>query len=126
LKIPRPFFHRKGGFLDYRILRPVQAQSLLHKLRGVLIQPVKIPHPAHITGREAGRFGIPALQILRRSYRRALFRSAADQPAYLAVQLHLRQLCRHQRIQFCKHGTVIYGLPDIHPLLLSGAVRLIW
>lgn len=125
LKIPCPFFHRKGSFQDYRILCPVQAQSLFHKLRGAFIQPVEIPHPAHIAGREAGCFRAAALQIFCRSHSRTFFRSVADQSAYLAVQLHLRQSCHHQCVQCHEHGAVIYGLPDIHPLFLSGAVRLI-
>jgi len=65
------------------------------------------------------------LQIFRRRDSRTFLCSAADQPTNLAVQFHLRELCRHKRVQRGKHGGVIYGLADIHGLLLSGVVRLI-
>ena len=91
----------------------------------VAVHPVEVPHPAHIAGREAIGCGIGGLQVFRRRDSGAFFSSAADHSANLAVQLHLRELCRHKRIQRGKHGGVICGLADIHGLLLPGATRLI-
>ena len=65
------------------------------------------------------------MQVLGRCNSRAFLCFAADYSANLAVQFHLRQLRRHKRVQCGKHGGVIYGLADIHGLLLYGVVRLI-
>jgi len=65
------------------------------------------------------------LQVFRRRDSRTFFAPAADHSADLAVQLHLRELRRHKRVQFYKQCIVVCGFADIHGLLLSGAMRLI-
>ena len=54
------------------------------------------------------------MQILRCRNSCALFLPLTDQPAYFKIHLHLRQICRHKRIQLRKHGTVVNILSDIH------------
>ena len=97
----------------------------MHDFRGFLIGGVKRAHTAQIAGREAIGCRIGRLQVFRRRDSRTFFRPAADHPTDLAVQFHLRELCRNSGVQRGKHGGVICGLADIHGLLLSGAVRLI-
>ena len=86
----------------------------MHDFRGFLIGGVKRAHTAQIAGREAIGCGIGRLQVFRRRDSRAFFAPAADQPADLAVQFHLRELRRHKRVQCGEHGGVICGLANVH------------
>jgi len=54
------------------------------------------------------------LQVFRRRDSGAFFAPAANHSADLTVQFHLRELCRHKRVQRGKHGGVICGLADVH------------
>lgn len=95
-------------------MRPADVHSLVQYLGDTFIGAVEFPHPAQIPGREPGGIMICGAQIFRRGHRRALLRPAADQPAYLTVQLHLRQSCRDQLVQRRKHSGVINSLSDVH------------
>ena len=122
--VPQLVLERQLRLQDNHVLRPADGHGFGQHLRAVRIGAVKVPHPPQVPGREAGTVGIGAVQIFRGRHRRALLRPAADQESNLAVQLHLGQLRRHQRIQRRKQGAVVDGLPDIHRHLLSGAARL--
>ena len=121
--VPQLVLERQIRLQDDHVLRPANRHGFGQHLRAVRVGAVKIPHPAQVPGREAGNVRVGAVQIFRSRHRRALFRPAADQAANLAVQLHLGQLFRHQRVQCREQGAVIGGLPDVHMLLPSGAVR---
>jgi hypothetical protein len=84
------------------------------QFRHAAVQLPEIPHPAHITRREAGHIRVLFFQELRSSHRRALFRAGADDFTDLAVQLHLRQIRVHDKSQCGKHCAVIHSLSDIH------------
>ena len=122
--VPQLVLERQLRLQDSHVLRPADGHGLVQHLRGRGVDTVKVPHPPQVPGREAGTAGIGAVQIFRSRHRRALLRPATDQAANLAVQLHLGQLRRHQRIQRREQGAVVGGLPDVHRLLLSGAARL--
>ncbi len=97
------------------VLRPADGHGFGQHLRHVLIGSVELPHSAQIPGREAGDVRICAVQVLRFRDSGAFLRSFTDQPANPTVQLYLRQIVRHQRVQRRKQGAVIYGLSDVHP-----------
>lgn len=59
INIPCPSFGVQLCFHDDHILRPVQAQGLGQQFRHVTIQPIEVPHPAHIARREASHIGVP-------------------------------------------------------------------
>ena len=124
--VPQLVLERQLRLQDDHVLRPADGHGFGQHLRVVRVGAVKIPHSAQVSGREAGNVGIGAVQVFRSRHRRAFLRPAADQAANLAVQLHLGQLCSHQRVQRREQGAVISGLPDVHGLLLSGAARLIF
>ena len=84
------------------------------QFRHAAVQLPEIPHPAHITRREAGHIRVLFFQELRSSHRRALFRAGADDLTDLAVQLHLRQIRVHDKSQCGKHYAVIHSFSDIH------------
>ena len=121
--VPQLVLERQLRFQDDHVLRPADGHGFGQHLRSRGIDTVKVPHPPQVPGREAGNVRVGAVQIFRSRYRRALLRPTADQAANLAVQLHLGQLRRHQRVQCREQGAVIGGLPDVHRLLLPGAVR---
>ena len=124
--VPCPLLERQLRFQDDHILRPADGHGLGQHFRRFGICAVKIPHPPQVPGGEARGIRVGAVQVLRSRHRRALLRPAADQSANFTVQLHLGQICRPQRVQRCEQDAVIGGLPDVHRLFLSGAVRLIF
>jgi len=87
---------------------------LRQQLQCVAVHPEEVPHPAQVAGREALGCGIGGLQVFRRRDSGAFFSSAADHSTDLAVQFHLRELCRHKPVQFGKWDVVICGLANIH------------
>lgn len=121
--IPNSLFETLTTLQDGHILCPADGHGRFHDLRGVLIGPIKLAHPAEVSGREALSVRILFAEILSSGDSRALFRSGADKLTEFAVQLHLQQSRFHQRIQSCKHGAVIYRFSNIHRLLLSGVCR---
>jgi len=60
-----------------------------HDFRSFLVGCVKRAHPAHIAGRKALDIRASHLQVLGRCNSRTFLCFAADQPANLAVQIHL-------------------------------------
>lgn len=124
LNVPDSFLERQLSLQDDHVLCPADGHGVRHYLRGILIDAVKIPHPAQVPGRKTGAAGIGAMQIFGSSHSRALLPPAVDQTANLTIQFHLGQFCRHQLIQRGVQGAVIGGFSDIHGLLLSSAVRL--
>ena len=114
--VPAPLVHGQSGLHDDHILCPVQTYCLRQQFRHVTVHPVEVPHPAQVAGREALGCGIGRLQVFRRRDSGAFFAPAADHSTDLAVQLHLRELRRHKRVQCGKHGGVVCGFTDIHGL----------
>jgi hypothetical protein len=84
------------------------------QFRRAAVQLPEIPHPAHIARREAGHIRVLFFYELRSRYRCTLFRVGTDGLADFAVQLHLRQICFHDRFQCGKHCAVVHSLSDIH------------
>ena len=112
--VPHFFLERQIRLYDDYVLRPADGHSLGHDFRGAFICTVEIPHPPQASGREPSHIRIGTLEIFCGGYSRAFFRPVADHAANAAVQLHLRQICRHQYIQCRKHDTVIGRFSDIH------------
>ena len=123
--VPCSFLERQRRLQDDHVLGPADGHGLCHHFRGILVSTVKVPHPAQVSGGEAGDIRIGNAQIFSGSHRRALLRPATDQTANLTVQLHLRQTRRHQRVQRGVQGAVISGFFDIHGLLFSSAGALV-
>ena len=86
----------------------------MHDFRGFLVGCVKRAHTAQIAGRKALGRGIGRLQVFRRRDSRSFFAPAANHSTDLTVQLHLRELRRHKRVQFYKQCTVVCGFADVH------------
>ena len=106
------------------ILCPADGCGFHHSFRHIFIRPVKLPHPAQIPWGETRNIRIGFAQVFGGGDSGAFLRPGVDELADFPVRFHLRQVCQHQSIQRCKHGAVIYRFPDVHGLLLSGAVRL--
>ncbi len=96
------------------VLCPADGHGLTQHFRCALIGAVELPHPAQVPGGEARGVRVCTAQILCSGDSGAFLRPAADQPANLTVQFHLRQVRRHQRIQRCEHGAVVNRLYDVH------------
>ena len=114
--VPCPFLVTAASLQNRHILRPAEVHRQAHDFGGFLIGRVKCPHTAQIAGREALGCGIGRLQVFRRRDSRSFFAPAADQPTNFTVQLHLRELRRHKRVQCGEHGGVICGLANVHGL----------
>ena len=99
---------------DHNILRPIQAKRFAKQFWHAAVQLPEIPHPTHIARRETGHIRVLFFYELRSSYRCTLFRVGTDGLADFAVQLHLRQICFHDRFQCGKHCAVVHSLSDIH------------
>ena len=89
IDIPRFCFSGQLCVHDDHILRPVQAQSLGQQFGHITIQPIEVPHPAHIARREASHIWVPLTQVTRSRHRCTLFRTGADGLADLTIHLHL-------------------------------------
>lgn len=89
------------------VLGPADGHGLRHHFWGIFVGVVEIPHPAQVPGGEARSVRVCAVQVLRSGHSRALLLSAVDQTANLTVQLHLRQIRLHQRVQRGVQGAVI-------------------
>ncbi len=89
--IPYPLLVGQIRFQDDHILRPANGHGHSHNLRIVFIGTVELPHPAQVPGREAGNVRVRIMQVFRCGSSGAFLRSAADYPANLAAQFHLRQ-----------------------------------
>ena len=106
-----------GGQLrlqNNHVLRPADGHGLSQHLWCALIGAVELPHPAQVPGGEAGGIRVRSTQILGCGDSGALLWLAADQPANLTVQFHLRQVRRHQGVQHREHGAVVNRFSDIH------------
>ena len=115
--VPGFLLERQLRLHNDHVLCPADGHGRSHGLRGAFIGAVEVPHPAQTSGREPGGVRVSALEILRGGDCRALLRPAADYTANVAVQLHLRQICRHQRVQRREYGAVIYRFSDVHEIL---------
>ena len=93
--IPCPLLGGQLRLQDNHILSPADGHGLSQHLWYTLIGAIELPHPAQVPGGEAGGVRVCAAQILRRCNSGAFLCPAADQPANLAVQFHLRQVRRH-------------------------------
>ena len=111
--VPCPLLERQLRFQNNRVLRPSNGHGLGQHFRHTLIGAVKLPHPPEISGGEAGGVRICGAQIFRSGNGCAFLWPVADQPANPAVQVHLRQIRRHQGVQRREHGAVINWFPDV-------------
>lgn len=96
------------------VLCPADGHGISQYLRCVFIGAVKLPHPAKVPGGEARSVRVRSAQMLRSGNSGALLRPAADQPANLTVQFHLRQVRRNQGVQRREHDAVVDRLSDVH------------
>jgi len=112
--VPAPLHCGQLRFHDHNVLCPIQVKRFAKQFRRAAVQLPEIPHPAHIARREAGHIRVLFFYELRSSYRCTLFRVGTDGLADFAVQLHLRQICFHDRFQCGKHCAVVHSLSDIH------------
>ena len=112
--VPCPLLGSQLRLQNDHVLCPADSHGLGQHLRCALVGAVELPHPAQIPRGEAGDVRIRTAHILRRSNSGAFRPPAADQPANLTVQFHLRQICRHQGVQRPEHGAVVYRLSDVH------------
>ena len=112
--IPRPLLDGQFRLQDDHILCPADGHGLSQHLWCALIGAVKLPHPAQISGGEAGCVRIRGAQIFRSGNSGAFLWPVADQPANPAIQFHLWQVCRHQGVQHREHGAVVNRFSDVH------------
>ena len=112
--IPCPLPESQLRLQNDHILRPANVHGFGHYHEVALICAVKFPHPPQVPGRKTWNVRVCSAQMLRCGNGGAFFRPAVDQPPHLAVQLHLRQVFLHQRIQFSEHETVVHRLFDVH------------
>ena len=115
--VPPFFLECQFRFQNDDVLCPADGHGLRHHLWVALIGAVEVPHPPQAPGREPGGVRVYAMQIFRSGHSRTLLRPAADQSSNAAVQLHLRQVCRHQFVQRREQGAVIGRFPDVHGFL---------
>ena len=115
---------REAGFEYNDVLCPADFHRRSHDGGLVFIGAIKLPHPAHVTRREAADIRMCPLNILRCGDRRALLRTFSNQPSYFPIQRHLRQRDRERGVDSPIQFAIIGILFDIHRPLLSGAARL--
>ncbi len=119
--VPAHLFQHQAGFQNHYILCPANLHRLAQQGEVIFIGAVKLPHPAQVARGETGRIRVLRQQVFRRGYGGTLLGSATDDPADPAVQLHLRQLLRHEAVQRGIHGAVVDPFSDVH----SGSPRII-
>jgi len=125
-QIPAPLLQGEIRLQNDHILRPADPHGPPRQFGSVPIGAVELAHPAQVARGEARGLRICGLQILRGGHSRSLLRSGADGAANFKVQLYLWQSRRHKPVQCRIHGAVVCGLADVHGLLLSGVMRLIF
>jgi len=124
--IPYPFILCKSGLENHNILCPADFLCQGQRNRIVGISQIEVAHTANVPCGEALCVRVLRLQILCRRNSRTLFLPAADAAANHEVQLHFRQFGQHCLIQHSKQLAVV-GVPsDVHWLLLSGGIRLLF
>ena len=114
LDIPCPILGRQFRLQNDHVLCPANSRGLSQHFRCVFIGPVKLPHSAEIPGGEARGVRVSVGKVFGGGDSGAFLRPAVDQPANLAVQLHLRQIRRHQGVQRREHSAVVYRFSDVH------------
>ena len=112
--VPCPLLGSQLRLQNDHVLCPADSHGLTQYFWCALIGAVELPHPAQVSGGEAGGVRICGTQILRSGNSGALLWPAADQPANLTVQFHLRQVRRHQGVQRREHGAVVNRFSDVH------------
>ena len=112
--VPCPLLGGQLRLQDDHILSPADGHGLNQHFRCALIGAVELPHPAQVPGGEAGGVRVRAAQVLCSGDSGAFLWPAADQPAHLTVQFHLRQVFRHQGVQRREHGAVVNRFSDVH------------
>ncbi len=115
LNIPHPLLECQICLQNDHVLCPADGHSFGHHREVTLIGAVKFPHPPQVPGRETRNVRVCTAQILRCGNGGAFLRPFADLTANLAVELHWCHIRCHQRVQRCKHGTVVYRFPNVHP-----------
>ena len=114
IDIPHSCFGAHFFFHDDHILSPVQAQGLGQQFGHITVQPIEIPHPAHIARREASHIRVPLTQVTCCRHCRTLFRAGADSFANLTVHLHLGQILGNRKIQCSVHSTIVDFFSNVH------------
>lgn len=114
INIPCPNFCAQPCFHDDYILRPVQTEGIGQQFRHITIQPIEVPHPAHIAWRETSHVGILLTQVTCSRHRRTFFGTSADGLTNLTIQLHLGQILGNRKIQCSVHSTIVDFFPNVH------------
>jgi hypothetical protein len=114
LEIPAPFLQREARLQNGHVQGPADVHCQFQQLRGALIRPVKVPHPAQVARGESRNIWTLGGQMLRHGYRRSLLGSLADQPPDFAVQLHLGQIFRQGGVYGTKKFAVVDIFSDVH------------
>ena len=112
--IPAHFLQCQAGLQEHHILRPADPHGLTQQGKAIFIGAVKLPHPAQVARGKTGRLWVSRLQVFCSGDRSAFLGPAADDPANLAVQPHLRQFLFHEAVQRDIHGAVVDFFPDVH------------
>ena len=115
---------REVGIEYDDVLCPADSHRRTHDGGLVFVDPVKLPHPAHVARREATSIRMCPLNMLRCGDRRALLRTFCNQPAYFPIQRHLRQGGRERSVDSPIQFAVINILFDVHRPLLFGVASL--
>ena len=114
INIPCSNFRAQFCFHDDYILRPAQTESIGQQFRQITIQPIEVPHPAHIARGETSHIGILFVQIVCCCNCCPLFGTGANSLADFAIQLHLRQVHADCQIQRGEHGAVVDFFSNVH------------
>lgn len=114
IDIPHSCFGAHFFSHDDHILSPVQAQGLGQQFGHITVQPIEIPHPAHISRREASHIRVPLTQVTCCRHCRTLFRAGADSFADLTIHLHLGWILDNCKIQCSVHGAIVDLFSNIH------------
>lgn len=112
--IPAHLLQCQAGLQNHHILRPADLHCLTQQGGAVFISAIKLPHPAQVARGETGCLRVSRLQVFCSGDRSAFLGPAADDPADLAVQIHLRQILCHEAVKRGIHAAVVDFFSDVH------------
>lgn len=95
VNIPGTFFNCFAVLQNDDILCPTDGHGLCQYFRCVFIRPVKLPHPAEVSGGETRGVEVSVGKIFGGGGSGAFLCPGVDELANLAIQFHLRRIRRH-------------------------------